>query len=320
MPYCETSRLPGFANVARLFRGDHAFANVGGGHQHFDGRNTAGAVGALDQALADDRAQRGRELQANLLLLRRREHAMIRLMVSTASRVCSVEKTMCPVSAACSAVVMVSRSRISPTRMTSGSWRRLARSALPNDGVSTSTSRWLTNPFLSRCRNSIGSSMVMMCSARVELMRSIIAASVVDLPEPVTPVTSTSPRASSQMPFRRSWEEIVRRWLDLGGDDAEHHADVAALLEDVDTEAAQSGDAIRHVEFGIFLELLLLPVGHHAERHVQHVLGGHAGLICQRDQFAIHADVRIVANLQVKVGWPCAPRDAQQIINVHGHG
>ena len=36
---------------------------------------------------------------------------------------------MWPVSAACNAVPMVSRSRISPTRMTSGSWRREARNA-----------------------------------------------------------------------------------------------------------------------------------------------------------------------------------------------
>src|SRR5262249_9589910 len=43
--------------------------------------------------------------------------AMIRLMVSTASRVWSVEKTRWPVSAAWSAVEMVSRSRISPTRI-----------------------------------------------------------------------------------------------------------------------------------------------------------------------------------------------------------
>ncbi len=39
-----------------------------------------------------------------------------------------------------------------------------AQRASRNDGVSTSTSRWLTKPFLSRCRNSMGSSMVMMCS------------------------------------------------------------------------------------------------------------------------------------------------------------
>src|SRR5258708_1790968 len=123
----------------------------------------------------------------------------MQLMVSTASSVCNVENTRCPVSAACSAVEIVSRSRMSPTRITSGSWRKLARSADANAGVSTSTSRWLTKPFLSRCRNSIGSSIVMMCSGRLELIRSSMAASVVDLPEPVTPVTSTMPRASSQM-------------------------------------------------------------------------------------------------------------------------
>src|ERR1017187_10032918 len=41
--------------------------------------------------------------------------------------------------------------------------------------------------------------MVTMCSARDEFTRSTIAASVVDLPEPVTPVTSTSPRGMSQI-------------------------------------------------------------------------------------------------------------------------
>ena len=36
--------------------------------------------------------------------------------------------------------------------------------------------------------------MVMMCSSRVLLIASIIAASEVDLPEPVGPVTRTKPR------------------------------------------------------------------------------------------------------------------------------
>ncbi len=40
----------------------------------------------------------------------------------------------------------------------------------------------------------MGSSMVMMCSSRVSLISSIIAASVVLLPEPVGPVTMTNPR------------------------------------------------------------------------------------------------------------------------------
>ena len=54
---------------------------------------------------------------------------MIRLIVSVASRVCSVESTRWPVSAADSAVRTVSSSRISPIRITSGSWRRTRRIA-----------------------------------------------------------------------------------------------------------------------------------------------------------------------------------------------
>ena len=50
---------------------------------------------------------------------------------------------------------------------------------------------------LSLCRNSTGSSMVTMCLAAVVFIRSIMAASVVDLPEPVVPVSRMIPRSSS---------------------------------------------------------------------------------------------------------------------------
>ena len=107
--------------------------------------------------------------------------------------VCSVENTRWPVSAAVSAISMVSRSRISPTRITFGACRSAARSASAKVGVSLCSSRWWTVPFLWTCRNSIGSSMVRMCSARLSLIKSMIAASVDDLPDPVGPVTSTMP-------------------------------------------------------------------------------------------------------------------------------
>ena len=61
---------------------------------------------------------------------------MMRSIVCGASWVCSVANTRWPVSAAVIAVEIVSRSRISPTRMTSGSWRRTCLSALPNPCVS----------------------------------------------------------------------------------------------------------------------------------------------------------------------------------------
>ena len=60
--------------------------------------------------------------------------------------------------------------------------------------MSTPTSRWLTNDFLLVCTYSTGSSTVMMCPPDVLLRWSISAASVVDLPDPVPPTTSTSPR------------------------------------------------------------------------------------------------------------------------------
>ncbi len=50
-----------------------------------------------------------------------------RITVSTASEVCSVVSTRWPVRLACKAICAVSGSRISPTRMTSGSCRRMAR-------------------------------------------------------------------------------------------------------------------------------------------------------------------------------------------------
>ena len=51
-----------------------------------------------------------------------------RAMVEAAELVWTVDSTRCPVSAACTAICAVSRSRISPTMMTSGSWRRMERS------------------------------------------------------------------------------------------------------------------------------------------------------------------------------------------------
>ena len=128
----------------------------------------------------------------------------------------------------------------------------------------------------------MGSSMVMMWSVRVELMRSTMAASVVDLPLPVVPVTSTMPRRFLANLVDHLGQVEFFQGADLGGNDAEHHAHVAALLENVHAEAAQARHAVSHVEFGVFLELLLLPVGHHAERHVQHVFAGDARVLRER--------------------------------------
>ncbi len=91
---------------------------------------------------------------------------------------------------------MVSTSRISPTRMTLGAWRRAARRARAKVWVSAPTSRWLMVALTCGCRYSIGSSIVMMWMAFSRLSLLMMAASVVDLPEPVGPVSSTMPLRS----------------------------------------------------------------------------------------------------------------------------
>ena len=88
--------------------------------------------------------------------------SMIRSMVFAALDVCSVPSTRWPVSAAVIASRIVSRSRISPTRMQSGSSRSAERSAAAKLRVCVPTSRWLTRHFLDTWTNSIGSSTVRM--------------------------------------------------------------------------------------------------------------------------------------------------------------
>ena len=94
------------------------------------------------------------------------------------SGVCSVESTRWPVSAALSAMSIVSSSRISPSRITSGSWRSAARSARGEVGGVEPDLALAHVARASSCRNSIGSSIVTMCTRRVWLRWPIIAASV----------------------------------------------------------------------------------------------------------------------------------------------
>ncbi len=83
----------------------------------------------------------------------------------------------------------------------------------------------------------------------------------------------------------------------FGRNDAQHQANVAALLKHVYTEASQAGDAVGHIDFRALFEFLFLAGRHHAESHGQHVFGADARLIGQRHQFAIDPQMRIVSDL-----------------------
>ena len=102
------------------------------------------------------------------------------------------------------------------------------------------TSRWFTRQFLCGCRYSIGSSIVMMCSCRSVLILSMIDASVVDLPEPVGPVTRTSPRGFFASSATIGGSPSSCEGEDLERDGAERAGHRAALHEDVRAEARRA--------------------------------------------------------------------------------
>ena len=106
-----------------------------------------------------------------------------------ASLVCRVESTRWPVSDASMAICAVSRSRISPSSTTSGSDRRMLRSALANVRPAFGlTCTWL----MPAMRYSTGSSTVMTLISGFATACSVVYR-VVDFPEPVGPVTRIMP-------------------------------------------------------------------------------------------------------------------------------
>ena len=241
----------------------------------------------------------------------------MRSIVLAALEVCSVPNTRWPVSAAVIARRMVSRSRISPTRMASGSSRSAERSALANDSVCGPTSRWLIRHFFDSCTNSIGSSTVRMWPYSFSFRWFTIAASVVDLPEPVGPVTSTMPRGLSASSAKIlgalscSSVRILRR------NGPEHRAGAAVLVEGVDAKARQAVDLEREVALQRFLVGLALRVVHDVVHHGVHLL------VVERvdvdaAHVAVHADHRRQAGRQVQVGSLVLDGERQQLGNVHG--
>ena len=198
---------------------------------------------------------------------------MMRLIDSAAELVCSVASTRWPVSAMVSAAcdrlevahladqddVGVLAQRVLERRRRSSSCR-------------CPTSRWLTMQLWWRWMNSIGSSTVMMWPFRSLLILSIIAASVVDLPEPVGPGhQDQAARPLGQLRDHRRQAQLLEG-LDVEGDLPDDHRHAAALLEDVAAEARQVLDAEGEVELVLGLEALLLVLGEHRVGQLQRVL------------------------------------------------
>ena len=240
-----------------------------------------------------------------------------RLIVSTASSVCKVENTMWPVSAACSAVEIVSKSRISPTEnyvriltQRCAQCRAKPRRIHPNLAL-------IDVPLL----------IAMQKFDRIFNRNNVFRARRVHpihhrrqrrrFAGPRNPRHQHQPAwhvADLLHDFRQ--EQFVKR-SNFRWNDAQHQSHVAALLENVHTEASQAGHAVRHIDFRSLFELLFLPRRHHTERHVQHVLGADARLFGQRHQLTVNPQMRIVPHLQMQVAGSPFRSNPKQIINIH---
>ena len=94
-----------------------------------------------------------------------------------------------------------------------------------------------------------------MCTGRRTLMCSIIDASVVDLPEPVGPVTSTNPCLKSHAAASIVRDADLARRRDRERDGAHRHRELAAAEEAVRAEAVRVGVREREVEVALVVQL-----------------------------------------------------------------
>ena len=126
-------------------------------------------------------------------------------------------------------------------------------------------------------------------------------ASVVDLPEPVGPVTRTKPRGSCAKFDTDGGMPRSSSFLISNGNQPERRAERVPLAVQVDAEARLARHRVGEVELELLLELLALPLGEDRVHHpLQHRRREPA--VLERHQAAVEADRRPGARGQVQVG------------------
>src|SRR5215472_4831444 len=190
--------------------------------------------------------------------------------------VCRVAKTRWPVSAAVRADSIVATSRISPTRMTSGSSRRQARSPLAKDRVSMPTSlhhdaRLVVEEVLHGIFEGHDVELALLVHAVEE------GGEGGRLPLPGgardDDKAALEPR---QLQHVRGKAELLQS-RDLIGNAPEGCGHASALTEDVDAEAREAGETVGEVAVEALAERLLLVLAHDGEDQRLALLGGESG-------------------------------------------
>ncbi len=183
---------------------------------------------------------------------------MMRSIVLGALCVWRVAKTRWPVSAAVSAVVIVSRSRISPRRITSGSWRNAPRSpsakpvASPADLPLVDDAEPVRVQELDRVLDGDD----VLSARRVDLVdqrrqrRGLARAGRARQDHETA-------RLRRELVEGRRQTELLER-ADVRRDHAESSRKRLALVVGTDTEPAETSHAVREVELTVELQILLL--------------------------------------------------------------
>ena len=240
---------------------------------------------------------------------------MTRSIVCGALWVCSVAKTRWPVSAAVSAVEIVSRSRISPTRITSGSWRSAARSP-------------------SAKRRRVGADLALVDDAALvpvqELDRILDREDVLGAVA-VDPVEQRrergrlagAGRAGDEHEAARLLAEVVEllghpqlvERADPGGDLAERGADALALEVRVDAEAREARHGVREVELAPRLELLLLLGREDPVDEGARLVRGELLRVREALELPVHPHHRRRADREVEVGGVVLDHPGEQFVD-----
>jgi hypothetical protein len=308
----------GVVNEASFVRVDDAIANIGGGDHDLDRGDAAGVVGAADEALRDDGLERGGHLQTNLFLLGGRKDGNDTL--NGFGGVESVQRGENEVAG------FGGEER-------GGNGFEVAHFA-DQDDVRILTKRSAQGS--GEIRGVDFDFALIDETALVTVQEldgvfdgdEVIGAIGVDAVDHggegrgFTGTRGAGHEYQSALLFADAIDDRRKIELvggaDFRGNDAKDHADVAALLEHVDAEAAEAGDAIGHVELGGLLKLLLLAVGHHAEGHGQHFFRRDARDVSKGSQEAIDAQIGVVADFEMQVGGFVFDGAAEQIVNIEG--
>src|SRR6266704_3265278 len=303
----------GVVNQARLVRVDDAVADVAGGDHDFAGRHAAFVIRAAHQALRDDGLQRGGKLQTNLFLFRRREDRD-----NTLNRFRGVES------------VQSGKNQVAGYggQQRRGNGFEVAHFADQNHvGVLTQSGaqrggkvRGVHFDFALVDETLLVAVQELDGVFDGDQVVGAVGVDAVDHCRQCGGFTGTGGARNQHQAalFFANFGDDAGEIQFFGGanfcgNDAQHHADVAALLKNVDAEAAQARNAVSHIQFRRFLELLLLAIGHHAESHGEHFFGRDTRHVSQGGEQAVDAQIWVIADFQMQVGRFVFDRAAKKI-------